>query len=623
MDIKKTDSFRPTTNLKQSGLKLSQLSAWLFILVLLVTEAQSRIFCYFSQNEGTLMITPLQKDHKDMKVVYTDHKLSLNHSDRFIEVPFKLKGHYEAVHQVRTVLNLEPADGQLIKSKRLAVYRPNKGKLEVCTRGIYYKPVGKSWETIGMVFAIVYAALSLFFWICGAPQFYHLVKWSQLFYLISLLVTNLVPGKVYQFSKGFSFHLFSAIPNPLEISEKRNIKCLSYVQFFSQDISCSAINSMRNYYLTFLIFLAIVFLITFNKKSAKPFFVRWSKASSVFMFSISIIPYATVALFLGISTETMAFGARTSLLIVVFLSYIITYFAMRKVIQAWNNPTEFARFSRHLVFSRTNLTKYSPKLRKVAIWFLIDFWKNALLGGLIGGLHKKSYQQLGGSFVLYLVSSMYNFFGKPFPSRTQNIIHGLVDLFMTTIYIIILAGERSLKRLNPSTLENTLGTLILVLLIAAFLLNLSLFLLPILKRSNISKVAPIESSKAVDNDTAHPISLRGHSDLEKNSLKDGPELEPKLAQSPPRTPQGEMNEHTVTPNKRPPKLAPITGYLLSDEPVFEGRGGRKLTQHCMEERHGQELPQPHRDIEEEMQRAFDEKKKRQEAADRLKKENNF
>lgn len=396
--------------------------------------------------------------------------------------------------------------------------------------------------SLGM--AIVYMIASCCCWVFGARQFYHLIRISQLLYMINLLATQPKPASAYGILENFRWNIFNIIPNPVKIHEREAIQCRPAYVFWAEGMSCHAYNTLKNYVLGFIIYLILYGFILTNKYQHTPFWSNLKATMRFTVFMLTIMPDVIIAIYINataqLSNSVLSLGFLFCFILILWYGYLITrYLGLYRT-----KSPEIINFMSHYVFSRSNLTMKDSKLGLKVLAVTLDNIKILVITTMIALFNNSPKTQMVIIFIMYILNALFLIIVRPYTSLFHNLFFGVSDLAFFVLVLTMYIYHITFDKINATKRENTYGGTMVAMVWIIFILNLIVYILPVMKGQDKRDVLPERGDTEKDDDK---VNLRRGNTFK---LKDEPlhsqaNLVQKVGQS----------EDRLAGNSTPPKEA--------------------------------------------------------------------
>lgn len=375
---------------------------------------------------------------------------------------------------------------------------------------------GSGAKTISIVLAIILMAASCFCWLCGVPQFYHLIKVAQMLYMKVLLASPRQATILFWLLSGFHMNLFRVVPNPVKINEINGNSCQPSAQFFAEDLSCHVYNTLRNYVLGFLIYLVFYFFIHFNVYDDVDFWKNLKDVTKINMFMLAIFPDVCIGIFGNLaspaSNSVLSVGVMMSIALILWYVYIFSW-AIRTCNSGGKEAVEFLS---HYIFSRSPQSADDPQMGRKIVAIFLEYLKIFIVVIMIGLFSSAPKTQLVIIFLVYILHGIYLLVVRPYVNLFHNILLAVSDI---AFFIMVLLNFITNGYENPgkeSAIEGGFADAQAAMVAIILLANLIIYLLPLGVGQDVTgSVSPSAASKDY---TSKP-----------NSHEDGDQAAPKSA----------------------------------------------------------------------------------------------
>lgn len=340
-------------------------------------------------------------------------------------------------------------------------------------------------QTLGLVLAIIMAALSCGCCLLGVKQFYHLIRLAQLFYMLALINAPFKAASIFGVFSGFWLNLFSIVPNPAKIDEFNGVQCQPPIDFFGESLSCHVYNSLRNYVLGFIIFIIVVGFVQYNKFTETQFFHNLTHSIRLRMFFWSILPDVLIGVYLNIvapvSNSVLSIGGVFCMLLIMgytlmFSSTISDYF---------DDKEAMAAFLSHFSFSRSPLTSNDARLGAKLTAVLLDQLKAIVIVTMIALFYNAPKTQMGIVFVVYILHAIYLIVIRPWNGIFQNVFYAITEVCFFLIVLLMYISQDYSETLMTDTRESRISGGQIALFFIIFFANLVIYIVPVLKGEDL------------------------------------------------------------------------------------------------------------------------------------------
>lgn len=387
---------------------------------------------------------------------------------------------------------------------------------------------GSGAKTISIVMAIVLMVASCCCWICGVPQFYHLIKVAQMLYMKVLLASPKQATILFWVLSGFHMNIFSVVPNPVKINEPNGNSCQPSPQFFAEELSCHVYNTLRNYVLGFLIYLILYFFIHYNVYDDSEFWKNLKDITKINMFMLAIFPDVCIGIFGNLassaSNSVLSVGVMFSIALILWYVHIFNW-AIQSCINGKKDAVEFVSY---FIFSRSPQTEDDPQLNKKVVAIFMEYLKIFIVVMMIGLFNSAPKTQLVIIFLVYILHGIYLLVVRPYANLFHNILLAVSDLAFFIMMLLSFVTNSYEETGKENSIETGFGDAQVAMVAIILLANLILYVLPIGVGQDLSgSVSPSSppreaSSKAYGGDEAEQ-QLSGH----KSSMVKEPHHVPK------------------------------------------------------------------------------------------------
>jgi hypothetical protein len=349
---------------------------------------------------------------------------------------------------------------------------------------------GSGAKTASVVLAIVLMAASCSCWICGVPQFYHLIKVAQMLYMKVLLVNPRQSTVLFWLLSAFNMNIFRVVPNPVMINEQNGNSCQPSDVFFSEGLSCHVYNTLKNYVLGFLIYIVLYFFIHFNIYDHSDFWKNLKDITKINMFMLAIFPDVCIGIFGNLaspaSNSVLSTGVIFSIALILWYAQIF-YSALTTCLKGGQEAVDFVS---HYMFSRSATTADDPQLDRKILAIFLEYFKILIVVLMIGLFPSAPQTQMVIIFVAYILNGLFLIIVRPYSNLLHNLLLALSDLafFVLVLMNFITYGLDSTA--NESSIESGYATVQVIMVIIILFSNLVIYILPVGKGQDNSSVAP-------------------------------------------------------------------------------------------------------------------------------------
>lgn len=355
---------------------------------------------------------------------------------------------------------------------------------------------GSGAKTISIVLAIILMAASCFCWLCGVPQFYHLIKVAQMLYMKVLLASPKQSTILFWLLSGFQMNLFRVVPNPVKINEINGNSCQPSAQFFAEDLSCHVYNTLRNYVLGFLIYLVLYFFIHFNVYEHVDFWKNLKDVTKINMFMLAIFPDVCIGIFGNLaspaSNSILSVGVMMSIALILWYVYIFTW-----AIQTCNSGgKEAVDFLSHYIFSRSPQSADDPQMGRKIVAVFLEYLKIFVVVIMIGLFSAAPKTQLVIIFLVYILHGIYLLVVRPFVNLFHNILLAASDIAFFIMVLLNFITNSYEDSGNESAIEGGFADAQAAMVAIILLANLIIYMLPLGVGQDVTgSVSPSGASK--------------------------------------------------------------------------------------------------------------------------------
>jgi hypothetical protein len=358
---------------------------------------------------------------------------------------------------------------------------------ETQPRLYYFKdPSEDSTRTLSLVLSIIYMALAGCCMCCGLKQFYHLIKIPQMLFILSLIGSQPKASLLVNYLDGFKKNLFNIIPNPVKfVDDNAAFGCLLPLDFYVDGYTCNSYNTLKNYVLVFLVFLAIYILMQCNKYDNIHFWDRFKNTLSIAWFFLACAPDILIASFLNLSAGSNNTPHGLGVLFAFFLIYVQFYILIKYARIYWTEDPQIYAFLSFFNFEPKEVIEFQPhsSIRLLYTAFVLEnlkVWIKAILIVFFNNHPKTSMVII---FVVYFLNALFTLLSRPYTHLLQTCLHTLSDLFFCALVVLMYVAESSFATSSMNFKEVQLATAQAILFWAIFILNILLLTVPALKNS--------------------------------------------------------------------------------------------------------------------------------------------
>lgn len=355
---------------------------------------------------------------------------------------------------------------------------------------------GTGAKTISIVLAIILMAASCFCWLCGVPQFYHLIKVAQMLYMKVLLASPKQPTILFWLLSGFHLNLFRVVPNPVKINEINGNSCQPSAQFFGEDLSCHVYNTLRNYVLGFLIYLVLYFFIHFNIYDDVDFWKNIKDVTKINMFMLAIFPDVCIGIFGNLaspaSNSVLSVGVMMSIALILWYVYIFSW-AIKTCTSGGKEAVEFLS---HYIFSRSPQSPDDPQINRKIVAIFLEYLKVFVVVIMIGLFNSAPKTQLVIIFLVYILHALYLLIVRPFVNLFHNILLAVSDIAFFIMVLLTFITNSYEDPGKESAIEGGFADAQAAMVAIILLANLIIYLLPLGVGQDVTgSVSPSGASK--------------------------------------------------------------------------------------------------------------------------------
>lgn len=374
----------------------------------------------------------------------------------------------------------------------------------------YYDSATSTTMGTSLGISIIFMIFACCCWCGGMRQFILLIRIPQMIFMLTFLGSKPQAANYFSLLENFRYNLFSVIPNPVIIDEQNGNECQLPIQFFSEMLSCHAYNTIRNYVLSFIIFVILYGFIATNKFHDRKFFIRLRNTMDIHIFMLTIFPDVAIAIYLnavaGLTNSVLSIGFLFSILLVVWYVHIfntvIGYYFQ-------HNNTPLISFLKFFVFSRNRLTETDPKLGIKLLAVLLDYLKIFVVVTMIALFYNAPRTQMVIVFLVYLSNAAFLIAVRPYSNILQNIFYATSDIAFFIIVVLSFARQDSFDSSSMNSKEARYGGAQSAMVIIIFIINHCNFIIPMLKGQDAQAV--IHKTEEGIQDEASANELQGKS----------------------------------------------------------------------------------------------------------------
>ena len=361
---------------------------------------------------------------------------------------------------------------------------------------LYHDSSYNSSLAVSLVLAIIFMICSCCCWCAGVKQFYHLIRIAQLLHMINMISSRPHPSGSFALLDNFRHNFFNIVPNPVKIDEMTGNECQPSIEFYGQGWSCHAYNSLRNYVLGFIIYLVLFAFFMVNKFQDREFFARIKKTMAIEIFMLAIMPDVFLAIYVnavaGLTNSVLSIGFLFSLILILWYGYIFTsylghYFE--------HNRLKTANFLKFFIFSRSDLTDRDTKLGIKVLAVTFDNVKILIVVMMIGLFYNAPKTQMVLIFLAFFMNALFLLLVRPYLNIMQNILFALSDLCFGILVSLLYGNHDRFTSSVIDTKEIAVDGGMSAMVIIIFIVNLVIYVIPILKGTDFNTVVHTRSTE--------------------------------------------------------------------------------------------------------------------------------
>lgn len=421
---------------------------------------------------------------------------------------------------------------------------------------LYYDVGNSGMLAASLVLAIIMMVASCCCWLCGVRQFYHLIKIPQLIFMLNFISSRPHPSKAFNIMDNFSYNLFRVIPLPLRIYEDLGNECQPAIEFYAQDWSCHAYNSLRNYVLNFVIYLIIYSFIFTNKFQDRHYFAKLKRTMNLEVYMLTIMPDVFIAIYLnavaGITNSVLSIGFLLSLLLIFWYGFIFTRILGNFFNGHKDKTCEFLKF---YVFSRNSLTPDNPKLGLQLLAVILDYLKILIVVTMIALFNNSPKTQMVIVFLAYYLYAVFLLAVRPYISLIQTLFYAASEFAFAIIVTLLFAMHSRFDKYTMESKESGFGGGMTAMVFIIFFINLTVYIIPVQKGNDSNGVVHKTSTEVSINEegvnkSKNDLKKDGNAELQTPSQEKPVELKNQLVkETSDRTKNPERDIHTAEGNK--------------------------------------------------------------------------
>lgn len=355
--------------------------------------------------------------------------------------------------------------------------------------------------SVSLALSVIFMFMSCCCWCSGIKQFYHLVRIAQLLHMINMISSRPHPSGSFALLDNFRHNILNIMPNPVMIDEFKGNECQPSIEFYGQGWSCHAYNSLRNYVLGFIIYVVLNFFISVNKFHDREFFARLRKTMDIEIFMLAIMPDVFLAIYVnavaGLTNSVLSIGFLFSILLTFWYGYIFTSYIGNYYSHNNQKTVDFLQF---FVFSRNSLSTKDTSIGLKILAVTFDNIKILVVTTMIGLFYNAPKTQMVLIFVIFFLNALFLFAVRPYLNIWQNIFFGLSDICFCILVILIFANHQQFYNTVMETKEGPYDSGMIAMVIFIFILNLIVFIVPVLKGTDAVGVAHRKTTEISQDD---------------------------------------------------------------------------------------------------------------------------
>lgn len=293
-------------------------------------------------------------------------------------------------------------------------------------------------QNFSIILSWVYVAIALLCLCSGLRQFYSLAKTTQMLSLIVLINSAPKASLFEDYMYGLRRNLLNVIPNPVLVTELGNVESQPPgINFYAYGLSSLSYNTLRDYVLTFLVFVTIMVFVRVSKYSETGLFRRIKRSMNGWMFLIAVFPDVLTAILLNFvgNSQTTAMGLG----LVFSFSLLTLYMAYwtRQVTLYWLNPYSIANLIAHHFFlqKKAVVALPLPAIRKMFLSIILEQIKISVFVVMITLFESSPRTQLGVITCLFLFSAGVTMLMRPSQLFIENFLVFSKDIAYSVILI--------------------------------------------------------------------------------------------------------------------------------------------------------------------------------------------
>lgn len=366
---------------------------------------------------------------------------------------------------------------------------------------LYHEDSYDSTLAASLVLAIIFMLCSCCCWCAGVKQFYHLIRIAQLLHMINMISSRPHPLGSFALLDNFRHNLFNIVPNPVKIDEMTGNECQPSIEFYGQGWSCHAYNSLRNYVLGFIIYLVLYAFFMINKYQDREFFARIKRTMAIEIFMLAIMPDVFLAIYVnavaGLTNSVLSIGFLFSLILTLWYGYIFTSYLGNYFD---HNRLKTANFLKFFIFSRSDLTDRDTKLGIKVLAVTLDNVKILIVVTMIGLFYNAPKTQMVLIFLAFFMNALFLFIVRPYLNIMQNILFGLSDLCFGILVALLYGNHDNFTSSEIDTKEIAVDGGMSAMVIIIFIVNLVVYVIPILKGTDVNTIVHTRSTEPSKDD---------------------------------------------------------------------------------------------------------------------------
>lgn len=204
---------------------------------------------------------------------------------------------------------------------------------------------------------------------------------------------------------------------------------------------------------------------------------------------LTIMPDVFLAIYVnavaGLTNSVLSIGFLFSMILTLWYGFIFTNYLGYYFNHKRSKMLEFLKF---YVFSRNTLSTNDEKLGLKILAVSLDNLKILVIVTMIGLFYNAPQTQMVIVWLMYFMNAIFLFAVRPYPNLMQSIIFGLSDVCFGILVVLLYANHREFYETVLDTKEGPYDSGMIAMVIFIVILNLIVYIIPILKGNDVKVV---------------------------------------------------------------------------------------------------------------------------------------